>query len=601
LYFIIQRQMLEPAALRSGAAHGLKLEQLCRSFLLANETPLHWPMFQAELRQMEQLDIPFFEHPIDGEDLPLSHGLAPIAGYFRSSGLAAANHRIANLDATEIAFQLQLIRGAIAARHIRSASVAEAPSAHPEAIGEGAGPAQESADVYREQAHLLGEELWSAAIRDHKGRPEWLGMDLGADGESFHFGLIGTALYSGSGGIAFTFARLALDRQQAGDTAGSNRWLQRASACFEAIVAIAQHNDQDQLFRLVRDLPYGLAGSGGILLALQLLQRAGLAEAQELAGRWIGQLRPERLLADEGIDVIAGVAGLIGPLLLAGSPRAQELAVLCGDRLLALQLENGGWPQAPGSSSGKPPLTGFSHGAAGMAAALARARASKGVAVGAQREQIKRWFWCSVFSQAYESSPNTQSSRDVGELIPWLSDSAAPAPENVRGFHFNPELLRDVTPRQRSLYRATICLILASGDRPLDFHSRAVLNDQLLASSGNDDHHIFPAKFLEDRGLDTRQRDCVLNRCLIDTITNQRISCSAPSTYMAELRDEPGFPMQAVLSSHLIPHGPESGLWSDDFERFLEQRLELVGAAIAQVAGASPSASTPHEKPALVH
>jgi hypothetical protein len=222
-----------------------------------------------------------------------------------------------------------------------------------------------------------------------------------------------------------------------------------------------------------------------------------------------------------------------------------------------------------------------------MAAALARAGASKGVAVGAQREQIKRWFWCSVFSQAYEKSPNTQSGRDVGELIPWLSDPAAPAPENVRQFRFNPEQLRDVTPRQRSLYRATICLILASGNRPLDFHSRAVLNDQLLASSGIDDHHIFPAKFLEDRGLDTRQRDCVLNRCLIDSTTNQRISCSAPSTYMAELRDERGFPMQAVLSSHLIPHGSESGLWSDDYEQFLQQRLLLISEAITKLVGPS--------------
>ena len=229
-----------------------------------------------------------------------------------------------------------------------------------------------------------------------------------------------------------------------------------------------------------------------------------------------------------------------------------------------------------------------------MAAALAVAGASKGVAIGAQREQIKRWFWCSAFSQAYEKSPNTQSGRDVTELIPWLSDSAAPAPENVRSFHFNPELLRDVTPRQRSLYRATICLILASGNRPLDFHSRAVLNEKLLASSGIDDHHIFPAKYLDDRDVDSRLRDCVLNRCLIDSHTNQRISCRAPSDYMAELRDEPGFPMETVLASHLIPHGVESGLWVDDFERFLAQRQELVGAAIAQATGAT------HEKPALV-
>jgi hypothetical protein len=225
-----------------------------------------------------------------------------------------------------------------------------------------------------------------------------------------------------------------------------------------------------------------------------------------------------------------------------------------------------------------------------MAAALAAAGASKGVAVGAQREQIKRWFWCSVFSQAYEKSPNTQSGRDVGELIPWLSDSAAPAPENVRSFHFNPEQLREVSPRQRSLYRATICLILASGERPLDFHSRAVLNDQLLASSGIDDHHIFPAKYLADRGIDSRLRDCVLNRCLIDSHTNQRIGCRAPSDYMAELRDEPGFPAAAVLNSHFIPYGADSGLWRDDYELFLGERLKLLASALTATTLSFPQA-----------
>jgi hypothetical protein len=224
-----------------------------------------------------------------------------------------------------------------------------------------------------------------------------------------------------------------------------------------------------------------------------------------------------------------------------------------------------------------------------MAAALAQAGASRGVAVGAQRERMKCWFWCSVFSQAYESSPNTQSARDVGELIPWLREPGAPAPEHVRSFHFNPEQLREVTPRQRSLYRATICLILASGERPLDFHSRAVLNDQLLASNGIDDHHIFPAKFLEDRGLESRQRDSVLNRCLIDRETNQRISCPAPSEYMSELRTEPGFPMQVVLRRHLIPYGQESGLWSDNYEQFLQQRLELIHSAVRRATGLNES------------
>ena len=36
---------------------------------------------------------------------------------------------------------------------------------------------------------------------------------------------------------------------------------------------------------------------------------------------------------------------------------------------------------------------------------------------GARRQKIKRWFWCSVFGQAYESAPNSKSAKDVTELI----------------------------------------------------------------------------------------------------------------------------------------------------------------------------------------
>jgi lantibiotic modifying enzyme len=88
----------------------------------------------------------------------------------------------------------------------------------------------------------------------------------------------------------------------------------------------------------------------------------------------VEQLKPERLLRDESLDVMSGVTGLIGPLLLSGHPRALELAAVCGERLLAVQLEGGGWANAGHAT----PLTGFSHGAAGMAAALSRLAQASG-------------------------------------------------------------------------------------------------------------------------------------------------------------------------------------------------------------------------------
>jgi type 2 lantibiotic biosynthesis protein LanM len=372
LYYTIQRQMLEPASLRSAVAHGLKLEQLSRSYVLASEMPRNWPMFKAELLQMERLDIPFFEQMIDGEDLPLPEGLTPIQRFTKASGLTAARQRLELLDQGEIKFQQQLIRGSIAARHLKTSSstAGRAPAVH---IAVAAGSAVD-ADVYRQEALRLAEELWNDAIRDNKGRPEWLGMDLGADGESFHFGLIGHSLYSGVSGIALLFARLA----QASSDEAAVLWRGRAWCCLEALAELAERNSNEQLFRLVRDLPYGISGTGGILLALHLLGDAEVEGAGILGAHLINQLRPERLLADEGMDLIGGVAGMIAPLLLVGTTRAQELAAICGERLLSLQLESGGWPNGAVSSQSKPPLTGFSHGAAGMAAALARLSTATG-------------------------------------------------------------------------------------------------------------------------------------------------------------------------------------------------------------------------------
>ncbi len=420
LYFTIQRQMLEPASLRNAVAHGLRLEQLSRSFVLASEKPLNWPMFQAELLQMERLDIPFFEHLIDSEELPMPDGLAPIPGFMKASGLEAARRRLQSLDQGEVSFQQHLIRGAIAARHLKATPQANAAgtvedSDERQFTSAATGGDVLGADVYREEAFRLGEELWSAAIRDRKGRPEWLGLDLAADGESFHFGLIGNSLYSGASGIAMLFARLALDSP---DPVEAAQWCQRAWSCFEGLAELAERNSNDQLFRLMRDLPYGISGSGGILLALLLLAHAGIAEAAPLAGLLVQQLRPERLQADEGVDVIGGVTGLIGPLLLMNSEQALELARGCGDRLLALQLDDGGWSSgAAPASKRRPPLTGFSHGAAGMAAALAQL--AKATSDGRYADAACRAiaYERSVFVQEKGNWPDFRSTHEPNEFM----------------------------------------------------------------------------------------------------------------------------------------------------------------------------------------
>jgi hypothetical protein len=196
---------------------------------------------------------------------------------------------------------------------------------------------------------------------------------------------------------------------------------------------------------------------------------------------------------------------------------------------------------------------------------------------------MKRWYWCAVFGQAYESTPNSQSAKDVTEILPWLAESATP-PESVSSVRFDPRALREVTPRQRAIYRGVICLILGRGAR--DFHTQAVITGKLMAEEGIDDHHVFPSAYLERRGVAAaRYRDCVLNRTLIDRTTNQMISDRAPSDYLAEIRNTPGFPFDAVLKSHTLPVGSDSPLLRDDYDGFIAWRQQSLWNEIRNVTG----------------
>lgn len=223
-----------------------------------------------------------------------------------------------------------------------------------------------------------------------------------------------------------------------------------------------------------------------------------------------------------------------------------------------------------------------------MAAVLAKCGSSKTAEDGARREKLKRWFWCAVFGQVYESSPNSKSAKDVTDLVAWLKGGNLPS--SVSECRFDPKALRDVTPRQRSIYRGTMCLVLGNGAR--DFHTQSVITGKLMTEQGIDDHHVFPADFLEKKkGIKVaRIRDCVLNRTLIDRTTNQIISNRAPSDYLKEIRKTDGFPFDAVLKSHCLPIGDTAPFWSDDYESFLAWREKRLWGEIQRVTGVTEAA-----------
>ncbi len=96
-----------------------------------------------------------------------------------------------------------------------------------------------------------------------------------------------------------------------------------------------------------------------------------LAEAEEQVPEILA-----RLAADEAFDLLGGAAGAIAGLLALHRHRpggaALEAAAACGEHLLRhAQHDPRGWGWPSPAGADLPPLTGFGHGAAGIAWALA--------------------------------------------------------------------------------------------------------------------------------------------------------------------------------------------------------------------------------------
>src|SRR2546428_570996 len=62
-----------------------------------------------------------------------------------------------------------------------------------------------------------------------------------------------------------------------------------------------------------------------------------------------------------------------------------------------------------------------------------KVQSTKGPAVGAAWDKVKRWFWCSCICQRYEGPQNTLNAADVRQLSAWIEDESQ-IPEAVANF-----------------------------------------------------------------------------------------------------------------------------------------------------------------------
>lgn len=366
VYALMQREQLTLRQLRDGARWSIGLDLLARAGLPprgeqeADESaPPYWPLLRAEQTAMEHLDTPLFTARPDSDALVLHDRVIP--QFFDEPSLNRVLRRLKALGPEDVRQQVTIIRTALYTHQARDTPLSPDVDEDEVYAGEPLGRKALLAEAIK-----IAEEIRTRALRAQDGSATWVAPFYMAQAQRYQFRPADYDLYNGISGIALFLA--AVYYLEGGSEYRDLAWgaMQPLHRAWKRYTA-----------HMVEQLGIGGAsGVGSVVYALvrvsTFLDEPTLLEAARRTARLI---TAEQIAADKKLDVLAGTAGAALGLLalhrVAPDHDILERAVACGQHLLKQRVPSEAgfrsWPTAKGKL-----LSGFSHGAAGIAYALLR-------------------------------------------------------------------------------------------------------------------------------------------------------------------------------------------------------------------------------------
>ena len=199
-----------------------------------------------------------------------------------------------------------------------------------------------------------------------------------------------------------------------------------------------------------------------------------------------------------------------------------------------------------------------------------------------QKNKIEEWFWKVSFSERYSTTTFTRMGEDraiFDKIIEEVTDLPVDYPINI-----NIRKIKSITMGRKSAIRNAILCIMAM-KAPKNFRDGSIVSldrDYFSEFNSSEKHHIFPKSFLRKQKI--REENTIVNFCFIPSELNKEISDKKPSEYFNRYKKE-NKELNDVLKTHLIPYVNESGVWTDEYHKFLDQRAELIEKEIKKVVG----------------
>lgn len=193
-----------------------------------------------------------------------------------------------------------------------------------------------------------------------------------------------------------------------------------------------------------------------------------------------------------------------------------------------------------------------------------------------QALMLQQYFWWASLTSRFSSAVETKIDQDINKIDAILNGTSPVYRGEELQLSFDDLKYKWFSPGDAQC-KAILCLLAYHTPRRFDTDAIVQIDNSWLRwSSSKNYHHFFPRAHLKNKGFEDWQANSVLNITIVDdTLNKKKIRARAPKDYMNEFK-KVNKKIEQTMKSHLIDDLSEFGIWSDDYEKFLEKRGERV-------------------------
>ncbi len=366
IYRVIEEAGLTPSCMKNGIERSIVLDTLSKQLLKSKQKPSTWSLLSLEIEALEKLDIPLFL--TDSGSVHLFNGNKVIStNFFEEPSFNFVFKRLKKINQADIKQQIYFIKGALDSFIIdqnldnnvsQESSYCVIPLR------------QFNNDIFVKECQKIKESMFKKSIKLNNKISTWFAPKYFEVINKFQFRPIDNYLYNGAIGIAIFLS--ALDH-----VLGNNNNLEFQNLMNSILPKIKNNksivNENVEIHSLgelfeFSSLSYGLNLVHNFMPSYKSTDYDDLTNIAQVSQVSIEETQSR-------LDVISGVAGIMLSFLgIYKTTLSQKILGKCkkyGDHIIN-QLKLMNLTSEVSQNKQTKLLTGFSHGAAGIAYALLR-------------------------------------------------------------------------------------------------------------------------------------------------------------------------------------------------------------------------------------